>query len=546
MRKRLSCIILSLATAFAAAGADIPSVKMEAKRLPDMRIPRSGHALLHVNGELTVIGGHTTGFIPTPTAEYYEDGAWHSIPSLYTHDGGFCLPLRDGTVLLGGGLPEAFGVGQSYSVELYRPAEHAFEPLPILDRKRAESNAAELPDGTILVSGNWYAGDALEKYSIRDGGATVKETTENRGCPWILPSAPDNALIFSAVDAYGKPGQGWVDRLQGAPFQEPLLLTSHPFGVDGVQIPCKIGDYDYLLLAIGDSLEANGILRVHGEDFSLLELEADIPLSGVDGRPVLYGHHLLKHGSQVYALGTDDAGRAYLLQIGYKPALEGGKATMKLYYTDPLEDLPRTGASAMLPDGRVALTGGIDRSNYTPYASVYIFDPHPAALAAGGLRSRTAGLAAGILTALCLIGLGWWMMRRKKKPLPEERPLPEQTDPKTRRDRELFEKVSALMEEGLYTKKGLSIADLAATLGTNTKYISSSINAEAGCSFFDYVNRYRIRLAQQKMLEAPAQRLSDIADAVGFTSETAFYRNFKALTGLTPSEWLSGQSARQR
>lgn len=539
MRKK---IVIALALLLSLA--QMRAQEMGWERLPDLTVPRSGHALLYLNGELTVIGGHTTGFIPTPTAEYFKNGAWHTIPTLYTHDLGFCLPLKDGNVLLGGGLPEPFGVGQSFSAELYTPLSHTFDPVTILDRKRAAANAVELENGTIPVSGNWYADDALELYSASGGFAYVKETAEQRTLPWILPTAPDNALIFSSMDTRGAPATGWVDRLHGEPFQVPLLLRSRPgcSDADSKRVPCQIGDpsrgdYDYLLLAYNDSLEATGILRVHGETFSLLELEADFPLKGIDG-PIHYWHHLLRHGAYAWALGTDDAGRAYLLQIGYKPALEGGKATLKLYHTEPLEDLPLYGACAMLPDGRIALAGGIEHSNYKPYASVYLFDPLKTVKVAADTRSRVAGLLIGILTALALIGVGWWLVKNWKQPLPEE-PQPEQEEPKFQRDRELFERVSALMEKGLFMQKGLSIADLATALGTNTKYISSCINAGAGCSFLDFLNGYRIRYAQKKMQENAAVRLSDIAEAAGFASESAFYRNFKRVTGMTPAEWMA-------
>ena len=530
-------VVLSLASARAQ--------EMAWERLPDLTVPRAGHALLQLDGELTVIGGHTIGFIPTPTAEYFKDGKWNTLSSLYTHDNGFCLPLRDGSVLLGGGLQEAFGIGQSFSAERYLPVSHSFEPVSILDRRRAASSALELEDGSILVSGNWYAEDALEMYSAKDGFATVKKTAENRGYPWILQTAADNAIIFGAVDSWGRPGKGWVDRLHGEAFHEPLLLTARPMPSDGnmEQPLCKIGEYDYLMLAVNDSLEANGILRVHGEAFSLLELETEIPRRGAGG-PILYWTPLQCDGAYAWALGTDAENRAYALQIGYKPALEGGKATLKLHYTEPLEDLPQYGAFTLLKDGRIVLAGGIKDSNYKPFASVYIFDPRQETLVADtGSRARSAGMAAGILTGLALVSLGWWLVRRRKKAR-TERPEPDQAElpePQSQRERELFERVSAMMENGLYTHKGLTIAELATTLGTNTKYISSCINTGAGCSFLDYVNGYRVRYAKKMMLENQSVRISEVAEASGFASESSFYRNFKAATGLTPNEWLARQ-----
>ena len=48
-------------------------VKIEVERLADLNTPRTGHATLCVGGEMVVAGGHTTGFVPTATAEYYAD-----------------------------------------------------------------------------------------------------------------------------------------------------------------------------------------------------------------------------------------------------------------------------------------------------------------------------------------------------------------------------------------------------------------------------------------------------------------------------------------
>ncbi|MBR5671587.1 MAG: AraC family transcriptional regulator, partial [Bacteroidales bacterium] len=94
----------------------------------------------------------------------------------------------------------------------------------------------------------------------------------------------------------------------------------------------------------------------------------------------------------------------------------------------------------------------------------------------------------------------------------------------------------------LFLKAGLTKEDVARSVGSNSRYISDCINAVAGCSFIDYVNGYRIRYAQRLLYENPDMRLSEISEESGFSSEVTFYRNFKARTGQTPSEWLASQS----
>jgi len=74
-------------------------VKIKAERLPDLNIPRSAHALFCVGGEITVVGGHTESFVPTPTAEYFKDGAWHLVSTKYSHDNGLSVVLQSGKVV---------------------------------------------------------------------------------------------------------------------------------------------------------------------------------------------------------------------------------------------------------------------------------------------------------------------------------------------------------------------------------------------------------------------------------------------------------------
>ena len=85
-------------------------IKLQPERLPDMNIPRISHSTFIINGELTVVGGHTSGFVPTKTAEYLKDGKWHEMQMAYNHDDGLCVPLRSGKVLLAGGYKENLGV----------------------------------------------------------------------------------------------------------------------------------------------------------------------------------------------------------------------------------------------------------------------------------------------------------------------------------------------------------------------------------------------------------------------------------------------------
>ena len=98
----LTMLLPTLAMASTDSATVCPEVRIEVEQLPDLNIPRAGHEVFCVNGELTVAGGHTDGFVPTPTAEYLKDDQWHTIPMTYTHDNAFSVVLSSGKVMLGG------------------------------------------------------------------------------------------------------------------------------------------------------------------------------------------------------------------------------------------------------------------------------------------------------------------------------------------------------------------------------------------------------------------------------------------------------------
>ncbi len=121
--------------------------------------------------------------------------------------------------------------------------------------------------------------------------------------------------------------------------------------------------------------------------------------------------------------------------------------------------------------------------------------------------------------------------------------LPSQENEDDKEQHALLNRVRQLMEsQRIYLTPGLKISDVAESLDTNRTYISACINRQTGMSFSDYVNGFRIRYAQELMRGKGADlTLTQIGIQSGFSGDTSFFRNFKKVTGQTPSEWLSSQ-----
>ncbi|MBR5018531.1 MAG: helix-turn-helix domain-containing protein [Bacteroidales bacterium] len=518
------------------------------ERLADLNIPRSGHVLVDLDGELTVIGGHTTGFVLTETAEYYKNGKWHQLGTLYPHDAGTWVKFPSGEVIIAGGCEQSFGRGQSGGVECYDPSTHTFAPLPILDMRRTRFSIARLSDGTLLMSGNWYKEDAIALWSPETGGYPVKDVSQERTNPFVLPVSSDNAFIFGGDGNYAIPIDSIiVDQVKGDPFQVSLLDEWRPVAGEVCEMSRYfIGDesiygYAWLFHVRHKEDGRSGIMKLVGEEFSLLDTESPIPMSGLDGEPIMWGGLLTDKAAEAsYLVSWSDAPfqRLYFCKVEYGEALRGGKARLTLYCAQMPE--PRGYTSfALLSGGRFAVVGGIESDNYHPIAGAFILHTEP---------SRRKSII-WLVFALCLLAaavavVAWRIRHTRKKALPNL--VPDESEPTAGPDDRLvrlMEQITVQMEEKeLFRRSGLTKEDLARAVSSNSRYVSDCINAVAGCSFIDYVNGYRIRYAQRLLYENPDMRLSEISEESGFSSEVTFYRNFKARTGQTPGEWLAAQN----
>jgi len=96
-----------------------------------------------------------------------------------------------------------------------------------------------------------------------------------------------------------------------------------------------------------------------------------------------------------------------------------------------------------------------------------------------------------------------------------------------------------LEEEKVYKDPNLTIKLLASKLLLSPRSLSRIINNQLNTNFYEFINEYRIKEAQQ-MLSAPGdhqESILEIAYEVGYNSKSAFNRAFKNFTGMTPSEF---------
>ena len=515
--------------------AGCPIVRVEAERLPDLNIPRSGHSAFIANGEVTLVGGHTSGFVLTPTAEYFKDGKWHQLQTVYAHDGGFSVVLKSGKVLLAGGFKDNLGISQSHEVEMYDPATHHFDGFGCLDQKRASAAAIELDSGKVLITGNWYADDGMECFDGQTSFSHVKAIRQPRYLPHLFHTSDGDVLVVGGYDTKGQPIDSLiVERMKGEPFHAPLFDTWRPLQYDLAvhSDDSFIGDNTYLM-PVQDKDGQMAIAEVRDTVFSLLATDQTIPMASQWGKisyytPV-YADSLHHRG---YVMGCDSTGRQYALCIDYAKR----PAQFVLFYTDPLTDGITITIPVMTEEGDLMLTGikQVTKPNFNFYPSAQVWLLH---LSTDDQATSSSGndywlWALLVLAGMAFIFMGIMLWKRRSSTFEP------QSEPQPVIDDELMQRVVQLMEqEKPYLSSELKVSDLADSIGVNSRTLSDCIRNSTGSTFANFINAYRIDHAKALMRQQPDMKISEVFLSSGFANETTFFRIFKAVTGMTPNEW---------
>ena len=537
----------SKATADDVGNAKCPIIKLEAERLPDMTVPRSGHSAFLANGEVTVVGGHTSGFVLTPTAEYFEDGKWHQLQTVYTHDGGISIVMKSGLVLLAGGFKDNLGIGQSFEVELYDPATHQSKGFGCLDQKRVAGAAVELDSGRVMITGNWYTNDGIEIFDGKTTFSHVRDVTQSRYLPHLFRTSDGDVLIVAGYDNHGESIDTIVvDRLYGEPFCNELFDNWHPLHYDLAQHSDDSfigdetkGEFRYLM-PVENKDGQLAIIDVRDTIFTPLPTSAPIPMSSQWGdikyiTPV-YADRQHQRG---YIVGFDKTSHLYALCIDYAK----NPATLKLYHTDPLPEAGMLTIPVLTAEGNLMLTGGIGtepNGNFSPKASVWLLRFNDDGSEA---TASTNGWLWGLLAAGLLLAFVVFFILKRRKPQPQQE-SEEPSEAVTKGDEQLMQRICHLMDEKqLYLQQGLKVSDIASALGINSRYVSDCVKAVRGCSLTQFVNEYRVEHAKRLLLERPEMKISTVAIESGFTNDKAKTRYFKEQTGMTPTEWKNDNQA---
>lgn len=114
---------------------------------------------------------------------------------------------------------------------------------------------------------------------------------------------------------------------------------------------------------------------------------------------------------------------------------------------------------------------------------------------------------------------------------------------------QLVEKIKMVMSDSkMICQPSFTLRELAQQLGTNTSYLSQTINESFGMTFTHLLNLYRVKEACRRIEDKEHYgnlTINAISESVGFKARVTFTKAFKQHVGMLPSEYLKAADSHQ-
>lgn len=150
-------------------------------------------------------------------------------------------------------------------------------------------------------------------------------------------------------------------------------------------------------------------------------------------------------------------------------------------------------------------------------------------------------LFAIVLVVSVAVSFGMYVRdKRQKRPTPAKNRHTAREVPSYQLNTWIDDQVA---ERKLYSNPDLTAADLAEELGVSERLLKHTINSTYNKTVAEYLNDRRIQGACRLLREQPEMSMEEIAAQTGFTSLSAFQKQFTLTMGQKPDHYRAQMTA---
>ncbi|WP_061218314.1 AraC family transcriptional regulator [Leptospira weilii] len=102
--------------------------------------------------------------------------------------------------------------------------------------------------------------------------------------------------------------------------------------------------------------------------------------------------------------------------------------------------------------------------------------------------------------------------------------------------------IHIIKEERIYLDEDIRLPDVSEELGISVHQLSFFLNNHLGMNFNNYINRFRVEEAKSMLINDPSRSVVSVGIAVGFNSNSSFYKAFLKETGMSPKQFREAQT----